>query len=310
MASAFHRPVLVKEVVSALEPAAHGEILDGTVGGGGHSRALLERYPECRILAVDRDPEALEEARRALSDFGTRVRFLEARFDEAAEGASLAGPSLSGALLDLGVSTHQIDSDRRGFTFRPEAPLDMRMSAGQAGSTTAAALLNERSEDDLTRIFRRYGEEPRARRLAGAVARRRKEAPLGVAGDLIEVMAEVFGRPPHVKEKARVFQALRIEVNGEMEALERSLPAIREALLPGGVFVVVSYHSLEDREVKNAFREWGRSCVCPPALPVCRCRGEPLGEVLTRRVVRPSEAEVQENPRARSARMRVWRKAA
>ncbi len=308
--AAFHHPVLVEEVLEALEPAARGEVLDGTVGGGGHSRALLERYQECRVLAVDRDPEALEEARASLREFGDRVRFLRARFDDAARGAGLAGPSLAGALLDLGVSAHQIDADHRGFTFRPEAPLDMRMDAGEGGGVTAAELLNERTEEDLARLFRRYGEEPRARRLAREVVRRRVHEPLRTSGDLVDVMATVFGRPPQVKEKARVFQALRIEVNEELEALDAALPALRDALLPGGVFVVIAYHSLEDRKVKNAFREWSRACVCPPELPICTCRGEALGELMTRRVLRPSSTEVEVNPRSRSARMRVWRKAA
>jgi 16S rRNA (cytosine1402-N4)-methyltransferase len=311
MEGTYHVPVLLDEVVAVFEPAARGEIMDGTVGGAGHARALLERYPECRLLAVDRDPEALERARRELAPFGPRVRFVLARFDEAARGAGLAGPSLMGALLDLGISSRQIDRKERGFSFQaPNAPLDMRMGGEEGEGPTAADLLNEAEEGELSRIFREYGEEPRSRRLAREVVRRRGELPFRKVEDLIHAMARAFGHDPLPGERARVFQALRIEVNRELESLDEGLPLIRDALLPGGVMVVISYHSLEDRRVKNAFREWSRSCVCPVELPMCVCRGEPLGESLTRKPVRPGDGEVQANPRSRSARMRAWRKAA
>lgn len=285
--------------------------MDGTVGGGGHAEAILREIPESRVLAVDRDEEALKESRRALGPWGDRVRFLRARFDEAARGAGLLGPSLRGALLDLGVSSRQIDEDRRGFAFRSgEAPLDMRMGGEGEATPTAAMILNEGEEEELARIFREFGEEPRARRLAAEIVKRRASEPFERAKDLLDAMNVVYRRPPTAKEKARVFQALRIQVNRELESLRTALPLLREALLPGGVLVVISYHSLEDRHVKHTFREWSRSCVCPPDLPVCVCRGEPLGETLTRKVVRASDDEVAANPRARSARLRAWRKAA
>lgn len=307
----YHVPALLEEVVAALEPAARGEVMDGTVGGAGHARALLERYPECRLLAVDRDPEALERARKELAPFGDRVRFVLARFDEAARGAALAGPTLDGALLDLGVSSRQIDRPERGFSFQSEgAPLDMRMGGREGGGPTAADVLNEEAERDLARIFREHGEEPRSRKLAREVVRRREEAPFRTVGDLIQAMARAFGHLPLPGERARAFQALRIEVNRELESLDEGLPLIRNALLPGGVLVVISYHSLEDRRVKHAFRGWSRSCVCPAGMPVCTCRGRPLGTVLTRKPVRPADEEVARNPRSRSARMRAWRKAA
>lgn len=308
----FHIPVLVDEVVTYLSDSPpRGEILDGTVGGGGHSAAILERIEGSRVLAVDRDPHALAAAQEALAPWEGRVRFLRARFDEGAKGAGLLGPSLRGALLDLGISSHQIDDPRRGFAFRSdEVPLDMRMSGGEDGAPTAAQLLNELDEADLARIFRRYGEEPRGRRLAKAVEARRAVTPFRTAGDLIGAMSDAYGRDPMSKERARVFQALRIAVNLELEALEAALPLIRDVLLPGGVLVVISYHSLEDRIVKNAFREWSRECICPDGIPVCRCRGRALGTALTRRVVRPSEEEIRTNSRARSARLRAWRKAA
>jgi len=308
---AYHLPVLLDEVLELLAPAAHGEVMDGTVGGGGHARALLERYPECRLLAVDRDPEALERARRELAPFGDRVRFVQARFDEAAEGAAIAGSTLSGALLDLGISSRQIDRPERGFTFQAEdAPLDMRMGGKEGPGPTAAAILNQGDEDELLRIFREYGEEPRARRLVREVLRRREEEPFRTATDLVEAVARVFGHPPAPGDKARIFQALRIAVNQELDSLDRGLPLIRDALLPGGVMVVISYHSLEDRRVKNAFREWSRDCVCPPKLPICTCRGRRLGDLLTRKPIRPGDDEVRTNPRSRSARLRAWRKAA
>jgi 16S rRNA (cytosine1402-N4)-methyltransferase len=309
-ATPYHRPVLVDRVLELLAPAAGGEILDGTVGGGGHAEALLAAHPETRVLGVDRDPEALEAARRRLAAFGERVRLLRARFDQAAKAAGLTGPTLSGALLDLGVSSRQIDRPERGFAFRSGAPLDMRMGGAGESGPTAADLLNEWEEARLKDLFRRYGEEPRARFLAGEVVRRRREAPFRTAEDLVNAMETAFGRPPSTKEKARVFQALRIEVNDELGALREALPALRDALRAEGVLAVISYHSLEDRIVKHAFREWSRSCVCPPELPICTCRGRALGTTLTRSPIRPSPEEVEANPRSRSARLRGWRKAA
>jgi len=305
-----HEPVLVREVVELMEPTGHGEILDGTVGGGGHSLALLERYPDCRILAVDRDPEALAAARTTLASHEDRVRFVEARFDHAAESIVAEGGAISGALLDLGVSGHQLDRDSRGFTFRPGAPLDMRMGGAGSGEVTAAMLLNEAEEGELLRLFREFGEEPQARRLARAVTLLRGDRPFRTAEDLVEAMGKAYRRPPLAKEKARIFQALRIEVNREMESIDRALPALRDALLPGGVLAVIAYHSLEDRRVKHAFRDWSSGCICPPGLPICGCGVEPAGAVVTRQAVRPSEAEVEANPRSRSARLRAWRKAA
>ena len=306
----FHRSVMVEEVLAHLEPAGDGEIMDGTVGGGGHSQALLVRYPACRVVAVDRDPLALEAARMALQEYQDRVSFMEARFDEAAAEVGAHGPRLSGALLDLGMSTHQLDVDERGFSFRQEVTLDMRMAGGVHGEPTAADLLNTLDEAELGRVFRVYGEERRWRRLARAVALLREDRPFRVAGDLIEAMAKAFRLSPTAKDKARVFQALRVAVNQEIDGLRAALPALLEALLPGGVITVISYESLTDRVVKQTFSEWSRECTCPPGLPICVCRGEPLGGVVVRRVVRPSDREVDENPRARSARLRSWRKAA
>lgn len=305
MTSSYHEPVLGPEAVEYL--AAGGLVLDGTVGGGGHALLLLERCPDCRLLAVDRDPEALEAARERLAPFRDRVRFLLARFDEALEDVEVRDRGLDGALLDLGISSHQVDEAERGFSFRPGVALDMRMSGE---GPTAADLLNTADEAELTRVFREYGEEPRGRALAREVVRRRDESPFETSDDLVAALYRVFPREPSHQEKARVFQALRMAVNEELDALERALEGIREALNDGGVLVVIAYHSLEDRMVKHTFREWSRTCVCPPGFPICTCRGRALGETLTRKPVRPDEDEVARNPRARSALLRAWRKAA
>ena len=303
----FHDPVLAGRVVEFIAPSGDGIYLDGTVGGGGHTAMLLGECSTCRIVAVDRDPDALEAAKAGLAPLGIRVRFIQARFDEALRSADLSEP-LAGVLLDLGVSSHQLDSDGRGFAFRAGVELDMRMDATQADTPSAAQILNSEPEEALARIFHEYGEEPRSRGLARAIVGRRAATPLRTSDDLVAVLYRTLGRAPRAKEKARIFQALRIAVNEELASLERGLTEFREAMAPDGRIVVISYHSLEDRLVKNAFRDWSRSCVCPPGMPVCTCRGEPLGTVLTRKAVRPSDVEVRRNPRARSARLRAWRK--
>jgi 16S rRNA (cytosine1402-N4)-methyltransferase len=305
--STYHVPVMVDEVVGFLLSAGPGLFFDGTLGGGGHARALLEACAMCQLIGVDRDPEALAESARSLDTFSDRVRFVHARFDQAAAQVAASGEQLAGALLDLGISSRQIDALQRGFTHRDEAPLDMRM--GSQGET-AADFLNHASESDLTFVFRTLGEIPRARALAQAILRVREEHPFVTAGDLNAALASVHRGPLLAKDKAPVYQALRIRINAELEALEQALPRLRDALRPGGILVVLSYHSLEDRMVKRAFVEWSTACHCPPRLPMCQCGGIALGERVTRKAARPTEAEVQQNPRARSARLRVWRRAA
>jgi 16S rRNA (cytosine1402-N4)-methyltransferase len=302
--STYHEPVLVSEVVGLLDPGRGGLYLDGTLGGGGHSEAILEASPHARVVGVDRDSDALEEAGRRLQGYGARFEVIEGDY---ADVVATLDRDLAGALLDLGISSHQIDDARRGFSFREGSPLDMRMSG--RGGVTAAEVLNTYPEAELVRVLRDYGEERRAWPVARRIAARRRETPFRASEDLVSVLEDVYRHRLTAQDKARVFQALRIEVNRELESLDRALPSLRKRLEPRGVLVVIAYHSLEDRRVKNAFREWSRSCVCPPELPVCRCRGTALGETLTRKVVRPSEAEIEANPRARSARLRAWRKA-
>ena len=306
--SSYHAPVMVEEVLRHLAPERGGVYLDGTLGGGGHAEAVLERGPEAMVLGVDRDPDALREAGTRLARFGERVRLVQANYADAVVTAGIAPGSLAGALLDLGISSHQIDVAERGFTFRAGAPLDMRMGQRSGSEPTAADLLNTRTEEELANIFYRFGEEKRSRRLARVIAEMRTERPLASSDDLVAAMDRSLTRPT-AQDRARIFQALRIAVNGEIEALERALPEIREALMPGGVLVVLSYHSLEDRVVKDSFREWSRDCICPPKLPICMCRGVALGTSLTRKPLSAGEAEVAQNVRARSARLRAWRRA-
>ncbi len=301
--SSYHEAVMLSEVLSFLAPERGGVYLDGTLGGGGHARAILDSTLQASLLALDRDVEALEHARAALAVYGERVVSRQGDYADAVSIFGLGEGALAGVLLDLGVSSHQIDTDARGFSFRSGVPLDMRMSGS---GVTAEELLSTLSADELTEIFRVYGEERRARRLAAAIVERRSCSRLRTSDDLVRVIEAVWGRPPAASDLARIFQALRIAVNKELDSLERALPVLRELLMRGGRMVVIAYHSLEDRLVKRSFRDWSRDCVCPPGIPVCRCRGKPLGRELTRGPVRPAADEVATNPRARSALLRAW----
>ncbi|MDE3215591.1 MAG: 16S rRNA (cytosine(1402)-N(4))-methyltransferase RsmH [Gemmatimonadota bacterium] len=303
-ASPYHAPVMAHEVVSLLGQARH--VLDGTLGGGGHAAALLQAG--ATVTAVDRDPDAIAAARERLASSvrDGRLRLVlgnYARLDESAAG----GERYDGVLLDLGISSHQIDDRARGFSFRPGAPLDMRM--GPDAAADAAAFLNTSDEGELAWVFREYGDEPRAIRLAREVVKRRATRPFATSDDLVGAIRAVLGPRSGPADFARLFQAVRIAVNEELGGLERALPALRDRLAPGGVFAVIAYHSGEDRIVKHAFRDWSTACTCPPRQPVCTCGGKSLGQLVTRRALRASETEVAGNPRARSARLRAWRAA-
>jgi 16S rRNA (cytosine1402-N4)-methyltransferase len=304
--SEYHIPVMVPEVLGYLRPERGGLFFDGTLGGAGHGEAILVAGEGVRLIGVDQDREALAEAADRLRGFGERVQLEHATFAEAAEHVR---EPLAGALLDLGISSHQVDEQTRGFSFRAGTPLDMRMDRAHL-RRSAADLLNELPEEDLADIFYQFGEERRSRRVAAAIVKARLKAPLRTSDDLVAVLQRALGARLEAQDKARLFQALRIAVNEELAELERALPVLRDRLAPGGVFVVLAYHSLEDRRVKEAFREWSRDCICPPGLPVCECRGRALGELLTRKAVKAGEAEIAANPRARSVRLRAWRKAA
>jgi 16S rRNA (cytosine1402-N4)-methyltransferase len=295
-----HHPVMVEEVAALL--AGCRRVLDGTVGGGGHAARLVARG--ARVLGLDRDPAAVAAARAALGG-GASVRLGD--FAEAAGDADVAALRPDGVLLDLGVSSPQLDDPARGFSFRRGTPLDMRMNPGVGA--TAAEWLGGAGIAELAAALRDWADERRARALAQEIVRRRQRRPFTISDDLVGAIRGVLGPRSGPDDFARIFQAVRIAVNGEIERLTRALPALLEVAAPGAVLAVIAYHSGEDRVVKHAMQAWARDCVCPPGQPVCTCRGRSLGALVTRRAVRPSAAEAAANPRARSARLRAFRKA-
>ncbi len=304
--SAYHAPVLAREVAELLGDARH--VLDGTLGGGGHALALLERGAQ--VTAIDRDPEAVREAGTRLSAWLAKGQLVIHQSNYADLGAvpELAGARFDAILLDLGVSSHQLDDEKRGFTFRPGALLDMRM--GEDATQSAADFLNTAPEGELAWVFREYGDERRAPRLAREIARRRGNRPFATSDDLVAAIRGALGPTTGPADFARLFQAVRIAINHELSGLERGLPLLRDHLVPGGTLAVIAYHSGEDRLVKHAFREWSTACTCPPRQPVCTCGGVARGTLVTRRAITASDDEVAANPRARSARLRAWRSAA
>jgi 16S rRNA (cytosine1402-N4)-methyltransferase len=297
--STYHIPVLADTVRAWAEGSRRA--VDATVGGGGH--AALLRAAGADVLAIDRDPAAIAAARAGLGETG--YRYSTGAFGSAKVLGTIQTFRPDRILLDLGVSSHQLDSFDRGFSFRPGAPLDMRM--GEDGFT-AADVLNTWPAERLAASFIDLGDErpAAARRLGQSIVRRRARAPFATSDDVVNAIRETLGPRSGPGDFARLFQALRIVVNQELDQLELALPALRAALVPGGRVGVISYHSGEDRIVKHNFREWARTCVCPPGQPVCTCRGRPLGRVLTRRATRPAASEVAANPRARSARFRAF----
>jgi 16S rRNA (cytosine1402-N4)-methyltransferase len=291
----YHRPVLLAEIRALAGEATR--VVDGTAGGGGHTMMFVDSG--ATVLAIDRDPAALAVAQRRLA--GAPVTWVQGRFGDpdVLDTVRAFHPDL--ALLDLGVSSRQLDDDTRGFTFRPGSRLDMRMDGT---GETAADLLNDRPADVLASIFHAFGDERRSRRLAAAVVRRRERTPFATSDDLVNAIREALGPRSGPPDFARLFQAVRIAVNDELGQLERALPAYRDALSSGGRLLVISYHSGEDRIVKHAFRDWARTCVCPPRQPVCTCRGRALGRRAPARAISPTAEEIDVNPRARSAKLR------
>jgi 16S rRNA (cytosine1402-N4)-methyltransferase len=297
---------MVDEVVALFSGAE--EVLDCTLGGGGHSEALLAAGSS--VVALDRDEVAIAEARKRLAPYEASGRFLAIRgnFGEIDRVEEIQGRLFDAILADLGVSSHQIDADERGFSFRPGALLDMRMD--RRSSTTAAELLNTLDESELSQIFRDYGDEPRANRLAREIVRRRDRRPMHISDDLVDAIRGTFGARMGPGDFARLFQAVRIAVNDELRTLEKALPLLRDKLKPGGKLAFISYHSGEDRLVKHTMREWSKDCICPPKQLQCTCRGESLGDLLTKRAITASVSETAVNPRSRSARLRAWQSAA
>ena len=304
--SSYHAPVMVEEVVGFFRGAK--TVLDCTLGGGGHTEALLETG--ATVVAIDRDEAAINEARKRLMSYETSGRFraLRGNFGEIDRFQEIEGQTFDGILADLGISSHQIDADDRGFSFRPGTLLDMRMDRRDMG--TAADLLNTLDEADLSHLFHDYGDEPRAGRLAREIVRRRQRKPMRVSDDLVDAIRGAYGARTGPSDFARLFQAVRIGLNDEHGALERALPLLRDRLEANGILAIISYHSGEDRLVKHTMREWSLDCVCPPHQLICSCRGKALGALVTRRAVKASDTETTTNPRSRSARLRAWRKAA
>jgi len=306
-----HRPVLSQEAIELLGCREGGTYVDATVGLGGHAEAIAERIiPGGRLIGIDRDADALRQTRGRLARFGAAVVLVQGNFDRLATVLDEQSvETVDGVLFDFGVSSMQLETAKRGFSFQRTGPLDMRM--GPLQGTTARELVNRAPLRELERIIREYGEEPGWRRVAGAIARARARREIATTDELAGLVERALPRPARrrkVHPAARTFQALRIAVNDELGAIERALPQALEALAPHARMVTLAYHSLEDRIVKQAFRRWAKGCTCPPEFPVCRCGGKALVEVLTPRPARPGAAEVAANPRARSGRLRACEK--
>lgn len=295
---ALHVPVLLGPIRARALGA--DRIVDATLGHGGHAAAFLA--DGATVLGIDRDPDAVATARARLGESG--IRYLQTAYASPEALAEVAAFRPHFILLDLGVSSRQLDDAGRGFTFRPGAPLDMRMGPD---APTASGWLAEAAESVLADVFYSYADEPRGRRLAAEVVRRRQNAPFLVSDDLVNAIRGVLGPTSGAPDFARIFQAVRIAVNEELTGLGKALPAFRDALVPGGTLAVISYHSGEDRLVKGAFRDWGSGCVCPPGLPQCVCGREPQGRAEPRKAIVPDQQESVANVRSRSAKLRFFR---
>lgn len=304
-----HRPVLLEHAVNALQPRSSGRYLDGTFGGGGHTRALLDASaPDGIVLALDADPVAMDRASRLRQEpgVGERLMLVQANFaDLAAIARENRVVPLNGILLDLGLSSFQLDEPERGFAFRHEGPLDMRFNPEQGIS--ASDLVNSLTETELADVIWRFGEEPGSRRIARAIVRERTQTPIETTTRLAEIVSRALGgrRGKETHPATRTFQALRIATNEELVALEAALSGALDVLDPGGRIAVIAFHSLEDRIVKRFIEHQSVDCVCPPEIPVCVCNHRPMLQKVTRRAVRPDAVEMDENPRARSAILRV-----
>ena len=302
-----HVPVLLNECLEGLAIDPAGTYLDGTAGGGGHSSEIARRLTTGRLISLDQDPDAVAAATERLKGLPATVVRTNFRYARRAL-ADLGVSAINGALLDLGVSSHQLDDGERGFSYRQDAPLDMRMS--QSGPT-AADLVNSASREELARILREYGEEPYAWAIAGRIVRQREQKPFATTLELADAIASAL--PPAVRRKdknpsRRSFQAIRIAVNGEMDALSEGLDEIFDLLAPGGRFAIITFHSLEDRLVKNRFRQWATACTCPPEFPVCVCGGKAKAKLITRKPIEAAPDELETNRRSRSAKLRVIEK--
>ena len=305
-----HKPVLLRECLEALNIRPDGVYLDGTLGRAGHSREIAARLTTGRLICVDRDQAALDAAEERLAPWRERVTLVHNNFcelDAILDGLGLE--RVDGMLFDLGVSSPQLDDPSRGFSYMADAPLDMRMD--QTDTLTARAVVNEWPQEELRRILWQYGEERYAPAVAGAIVRARDKQPIETTLALVDVIKSALP-PAALREKQhpakRTFQAIRIAVNSELDALNEGLDGIFELLAPGGRLCVITFHSLEDRLVKNKFRRWAQKCTCPPELPVCVCGGKAKARLITRRPIEAEPGELAENRRSRSAKLRVLEK--
>ena len=310
MPFSMHVPVLLEETLDQLQPRSGGCYVDGTLGGGGHAEAILERSsPGGRLLGFDLDPEALERVRERLQPFGDRFVEVHASFAELERWVRWFGfTPTDGIVLDLGLSSDQLADLRRGFTFQAAAPLDMRFNPVQS-TQNARDLVNRLDLGELSELLYRYGEEPRAKAIARAIVQQRQRRPIETTDELAALIERAVGhRRGKTHPATRTFQALRIAVNEELAALESALPQAIEVLGPGGRLVVISFHSLEDRIVKRFFVDQAATCVCPPGLPICVCGRQPRVKILTKHAVRASAEEIARNSRSRSAVLRAVEK--
>ena len=300
----FHQPVMKREVLEHLQVRDEGLWVDATVGEGGHALAVLEAFPGSRVLGIDRDPRGLSRAARRLQSFGQRFIPAQGSYSQMVELAQSQGiTQADGILMDLGISSRQVDSPGYGLSFQRDEPLDMRFDPTD-DTATAAQIVNTSSEEELRGILFQFGEEPNARAIARAIV---QDRPINTTRELAGLVARVAGpsRGRRIHPATRTFQALRVAVNDELAHLESGLKAAISLLAPGGRLVVISYHSLEDRLVKTTLAREATQCVCPPGLPVCVCQHLPTLRLVSRRVVRPTDEEVRDNPRSRSARLRA-----
>lgn len=309
MGRAFvHVPILLEACMDMLAVRPGGTYVDGTLGGGGHTEGMLRcSGPDGRVLGIDRDGDAIVAASQRLAPFGQRFQAVRGNFHDIK--AILDGQAVDGILLDLGVSSYQLDEPSRGFSYQQDAPLDMRMD--RSAALTAMEVVNGYGETELARIIREYGEERYAGRIAGRIVQARARQPIRTTGELAELIKQAIPaaqrrQGPHPAK--RTFQALRIEVNDELAPLAAALEDAVECLKPGGRLAVITFHSLEDRIAKQTFRRLANPCTCPPDWPVCTCGRRPVVRELTRRAAEPTEREVEENPRSRSARLRAVEK--
>ena len=304
--------VLLRESVDALLPERGGVFVDCTAGGGGHSEEILKRLPpHSKLISLDRDDRAIERCRERLAPYGAASTVIKTNYSELAQVLdALEIEAINGILWDLGVSSVQLDEAERGFSYSCDAPLDMRMD--RSGGRTAADIVNTYSEDELRRVIRDWGEEAFASRIAAAIVEKRSVSPIETTSQLADIVASAIPAAARRKEKQhpakRTFQAIRIEVNDELTIIEPSLEAAISRLAPGGRAAVITFHSLEDRIVKNTFKRLENPCTCPPDFPVCVCGKKPVVKLITRKPILPSQEELEDNPRARSAKLRVCEK--